>query len=220
MKDGSPKERFKIPLLYGSKEKYLTRVMSDPNLTKSISVVVPRISFNLDSISYDASRKQITTIRNFTQNTANTALSKSQYVPVPYNFVFSLSIMTRNTEDGTQILEQILPFFTPDFTATVDFITEMDQKYDIPIILDSVNSSTVYEGEMDNSTRLITWDLNFTVKGYIWPPVKDSNIIRVVNTNMIDMDNNTKLVNIHITPDPINALPEDLWGFSETITEY
>jgi hypothetical protein len=162
-------EKFKVPLSYGAKEKYITRITSDPNLTKSVNTVVPRISFDLTGMSYDSGRKQVTTLRNFAANTSNGGLN-TQFVPIPYDFSFSLSIYVRNTEDGTQILEQILPFFTPDFTVTVDFVPAMDQKYDLPIILNSVNTSTDYEGDM-MTTRLITWDLEFTVKGYIWPPV-------------------------------------------------
>ena len=178
---GVAKEIFKVPLSYGAKEKYLTLITSDPNLTRSIATIVPRISFNLDSLSYDSNRKQVSTIRNFSKDT-NTAL-KTQYAPIPYNFEFSLSIYVRNTEDGTQILEQILPFFTPDFNVTVDFIPDMDQKYDMPIILNSVTSNIEYEGDMQ-TTRYITWDLTFTAKSYIWPPVKSGKMIRKANTNI------------------------------------
>jgi hypothetical protein len=164
-------EKFKVPLSYGAKEKYLTRITSDPSLRKSINTLVPRISFELTSITYDSSRKQITTLRNFNQTVSTV---KSQYVPVPYDFNFSLSIYVRNTEDGTQIIEQILPFFSPDFTVSVNFISEMGKKYDMPIILNSVNTATDYEGEM-MSTRLILWNLEFTAKSFIWPPV-NSNI--------------------------------------------
>lgn len=178
---GVARETFKVPLSYGAKEKYITLITSDPNLTRSIATIVPRISFNLDSLSYDSNRKQVSTIRNFAKDT-NTAL-KTQYAPIPYNFEFSLSIFVRNTEDGTQILEQILPFFTPDFNVTVDFIPEMDQKYDMPIILNSVTSNVEYEGDMQ-TTRYITWDLTFTAKSYIWPPVKSGKMIRSANTNI------------------------------------
>ena len=166
------KEIFKVPLSYGSKEKYLTRITSDPTLTKSIATVVPRMSFELTGLSYDASRKQTTLTRNFSLDSAGKL--NTQFAPIPYDFTFSLSIYVRNTEDGTQILEQILPFFRPDYTVTVDFIPSMDQKYDLPIILNSVSTSIDYEGDM-LSTRLIIWDLEFTVKGYIWPAVKQPN---------------------------------------------
>ena len=162
----------KVPLSYGAKEKYITRITSDPSLNKSVQTVVPRISFELTGMSYDVSRKQQTLLQNFAQNSSGGL--NTQYAPVPYDFNFSLSIYVRNTEDGTQILEQILPFFTPDYTVTVDFVPTMDQKYDLPVILNSVNTTTDYEGDM-LTTRLILWDLDFTVKGWIWPPVKTPN---------------------------------------------
>jgi hypothetical protein len=180
--DGTTKqELFKVPLTYGSKEKYITRITSDPNLTKTISTTVPRISFEMTGMSYDSGRKQVSTLQNFSANTATGI--KTQYAPVPYNFDFSMSIYVRNTEDGTQILEQILPFFTPDFNVTVDFIAPMDQKYDMPVILNSVSNEVDYEGDF-MSTRLIIWNLEFTAKGYIWPPVKSGKIIRQANTSI------------------------------------
>ena len=180
---GVPKEKWKVPLSFSPKERFLTSITSNPDLTKSINTIVPRMSFNLDSLEYDVNRKQVSTIRNFAKSDVNNSVS-TQFVPVPYNFQFSLSIYVRNTEDGTQILEQILPFFTPDFNVTVDFIPEMDQKYNVPIILDSVASTVEYEGGLiDGTTRLILWDLTFTAKGYIWPPVKSSKYIKTANTN-------------------------------------
>jgi hypothetical protein len=184
-----PKEKWKVPLTYSPKERFLTAITSDPTLTRSINTIVPRMSFNLDSLEYDAQRKQVSTLMNFAKQD-NTSVS-TQFVPIPYNFQFSLSIYVRNTEDGTQILEQILPFFTPDFNVTVDFIPEMDQKYNVPIILDSVASTVEYEGALnEGSTRLILWDLTFTAKSYIWPPVHSGKYIKSSNTNtMIDLTN-------------------------------
>lgn len=217
-------QRFRVPLSYGSKEKYITRLGSDPDLTKSISTIVPRISFEMTGMSYDSSRKQVSSLRNFSANTS-TGL-KTQFVPIPYNFDFSMSIYVRNTEDGTQILEQILPFFTPDFNVTVDFIPGMDQKYDLPIILNSVNTTTDYEGDMMN-TRLILWDLDFTVKGYIWPSITSGKVVRQANTNIklsLDPENYTTSINAAVTeiktvPNPITALPDDQFGFSDTYVD-
>lgn len=169
-KDGvTPKEVFKVPLSYGPKEKYLTAITSDPTLTKSIAAHVPRMSFELLSMTYDSSRKMVSTQQNFALD-SNGKLN-TQYMPVPYDFEFSFSIYARNTEDATQIVEQILPFFTPDFTVTVKFNPEMDKTYDMPIILNSVNTMIDYEGDT-YSTRLIVWDLSFTAKGWLWPIVK------------------------------------------------
>ncbi len=235
-KDGTPQTRMKVPLNYGAKEKYLTRLEHDPTLTKSIATLVPRMSFNLDSINYDIGRKQQTTLQNFSYTTAGGV--KSQYAPIPYNFDFSFSIYVRHTEDGTQILEQILPFFTPDFTVTVDFIDSMCQKYDMPIILNSVTNNTDFEGDM-MTTRLITWDLQFTAKGYIWPPVKgDRGLIGQYSSvggpegtggyggvivNMYDnetMNANTQVATVKVQAVPIDAEPNEAYGFSTTITEF
>ena len=180
---GTPKEKLKVPLSYGPKERYLTQITSNPLLIKTVNSVIPRMSFNLDNLEYDSCRKQVSTLQNF--SAATTTGVSTQYVPVPYNFEFNLSIFVRNTEDGTQILEQILPFFTPDFSVVVDFVPEMNQKYTIPIILNSVASTVEYEGaESDGTTRLLIWDLSFTAKSFIWPPVKSGKIINAANTNI------------------------------------
>lgn len=175
-------ENFKVPLSYGPKEKYVTRLQSDPNLLKSINTTVPRITFDLTGLTYDPSRKQASTIKNFA---VNNGVVSSQYAPIPYNFDFTVSIYVRNTEDGTQIVEQILPFFTPDFTVTVDLIEGMNQKYDIPVLLESVTPNIDYEGDM-STTRLNIWDLTFTVKGYIFPPIAvgSDKLIKQANTNI------------------------------------
>ena len=152
MHDGTKKEIFKVPLSYGSKERYLTAITSDPTQTKTIAVNVPRISFEMTGLNYDNSRKQQSLIKNFAMN--STGGVNAQYVPVPYDFNFSM--------------------FKPDFTVTVDMIPGMNQKYDMPIILNSVNTTTDYEGSSaDGTTRLIIWDLDFTVKSYLWPAIEE-----------------------------------------------
>ena len=178
---GQKLEKFKVPLNYGGKEKYIIRLTTDPTLTKSIATMVPRISFELTGMAYDESRKLPSMIRNFSANTSTSI--NTQFVPVPYNYSFSMSIYVRNTEDASQILEQILPFFTPDYTVTLDFIPSMAHKYDMLVILNSVSSQIDYEGDM-STTRLIIWNLEFTAKGYIWPPVQNAEVIRQANTSI------------------------------------
>ena len=174
-------ERIKVPLAYAPKEKFITFYTSDPTQTKSIATHLPRMGFDLDGIQYDVARKQQSLLQNF--SLGNNKTLSTQYAPVPYNFDFTLSIYVRNTEDGAQILEQILPFFTPDFTVTVDLVPAMDQKYDLPIILNSVSPEIDYEGD-GTTTRMIIWTLTFTVKGWIFPPVKTGkSIIKSANTN-------------------------------------
>lgn len=175
-------ERFRVPLSYGAKEKYITRLSSDPDLTKSITTSVPRISFDLVGLTYDSSRKFVSINRNFGMNDT-TGIVNAQYAPVPYNFEFDMSIYVRNIEDGTQILEQILPYFTPDFTVTVDLIPSIGRKYDMPIILNSTTPEIDYEGDM-LSTRLVIWNLSFTVKGYIFPASSQVGLIEQANTSI------------------------------------
>jgi hypothetical protein len=231
-RDGTVKrEIFKVPLSYGGKEKYINRITADPNLIKSVSTVVPRLAFEMTGIAYDNSRKQASLTRNFTLD-ADKNLN-TQFAPVPYDFNFSLSIFVRNTEDGTQILEQILPFFKPDYTLTVNFIPEMGLSYDLPVILNSVAPTTDYEGDM-MTTRLIVWDLEFTVKGYIWPPVRKpggligqfsntANTFGSVITNIYnttELNANNKVAEVIVQSDPLGEDPDDEFGFSETINEF
>ncbi len=218
-KDGTTaKERFKVPLSYGAKEKYYVRLTTDPDLVRSLNVVVPRISFELTGMSYDSSRKMLSTLQN-SHITSSTSI-KTQFAPVPYDFNFTAAVYVRNTEDGTQIIEQIIPFFTPDFTVTANLIPDLGLKYDIPIILNSVTNEVDYEGDF-MSTRLIIWNLDFTLKGYLFTPVKNGSIVRSANTNILDMSSaNLKYANVMTQPDPLNAEPDDEYGFAETITEY
>jgi len=199
-----------------AKEKYIVRINSDPTLNKSVNVIVPRISFELTGMNYDSSRKQQSTLMNCSTD-ANTT-SKTQYLPVPYDFTFDAAIYVRNTEDGTQILEQILPFFTPDFTVTAKLVPDLNRSYDLPIILNSVSNEVDYEGDF-MTTRLIIWNLSFTVKGYIFPGVKDSKIIRSATITAKDSETSNVYVTINTQPDPANAGPDDEFGFAEIITE-
>jgi hypothetical protein len=183
-RDGTvKKEIFKVPLSYGPKEKYLTRITADPTLTKSVSTVVPRIAFDMTGISYDTSRKQVSLTRNFALDVENKL--NTQFVPVPYDFNFSLSIFVRNTEDGTQIVEQIVPFFTPDFTVTMKMVPELNLNMDVPIELITITSSDTYEGGFD-SPRIQTWQLDFVIKGYLFGPVNKFKYIIREDVNLID----------------------------------
>ena len=117
--DESEQERFIVPLDYAAKELYVVRLEGDPNLDKKVQMTLPRMSYEMNGLSYDSSRKQITNIKNFFGSGSNVT---SQYMPVPYNFDFSLYLYVRNIEDGNQIIEHILPFFAPDYTIKVNMV--------------------------------------------------------------------------------------------------
>lgn len=176
--DKTEQERFIIPIAYAPKERYVQRLESDPDLNKKVQMALPRLSYEMTGFSYDASRKQNSNIKNFTSG-------YSQYNPVPYNFDFSLYLYVRNIEDGTQAIEHILPFFTPDYTIKLNLITEMGLIKEIPIVLNSTTHETTYEGNMEADPRMIIWTLNFTVKGFIFGAVSSiGNIIKHSITNI------------------------------------
>lgn len=183
--DASEAERVKVPIAYSSKERYVMRIQEDPYLDKKVQMTLPRMSFELNGIKYDASRKQLTNIKNFAKaSNADTILS--QYNPVPYDFDFSLFVYVRNIEDGTQIIEHILPFFTPDYTLKLNLIPELGVIKEIPIILKDTEYEVKYEGDRDQETRSIIWTLNFTVKGFIYGAVSEPKIIKTSITNVYD----------------------------------
>lgn len=179
---GIQKERMRVPLLYGPKEKWVTRLYADTTLTKSIATTVPRMSFEMTSMTYDQSRKQPSTIRH--RMGESDTHSHSQYVGVPYNFEFSLSVYVRNLTDGLQIVETILPFFLPDYTVTAVVSEEVNIIKDIPIILKGVSQKVDYEGAFTDGTRLITWDFEFSLKGWLFGPVADTGLIMGISANV------------------------------------
>lgn len=174
-------ERIKVPIQYGPKEKWITRLGGDPDLQRETQVSLPRLSFEITARTYDAKRKQQSLLRSGRANTATNLVS--QYMAVPYNLNFELNLYARNIDDGNQIMEQILPYFNPDFTETIDFIPEIGFLKDVPIVLDSVSDAIQFEGNYD-SIRTVQWTMNFTMRTYYFGPVSTPKIIRKVITNI------------------------------------
>jgi hypothetical protein len=181
--DLSEAERFLIPIAYATKERYVMRIEDDLDLDKKVQVALPRLSFEMTGLSYDSSRKQNTNIKNFAQTSSGVV---AQYNPVPYNFDFSLYLYVRNIEDATQVLEHIIPYFTPDYTIKLNLIPEMGIVKEIPIILNNTSHEIVYEGDRDQETRMIIWTLNFTVKGFIFGKSSTAGIIKTSITNILN----------------------------------
>lgn len=188
--DGRPKQSMKVPLAYGPREKFLARLESNPDLEApngAIAIIVPRISFEITGINYDPERKlpAITKFikKDFSDN--NSSIKKYLFNPVPYDINFALSVYSKNAEDATMIVEQILPFFTPDFTTTIKVIDDPEIVLDIPLILNSVNQDDVYDGSFEERRALI-WSFDFTMKTLFFGPVKRQGIIKLANVNFFD----------------------------------
>jgi hypothetical protein len=167
---GTKVQSINVPISYGPKQKFIQRAIADPTLLKPISTVVPRLGFEFTSLTYAPQRKLNTGHRYVKGSTQPGKSFDSLYTPVPYDINFSLYALVKNAEDGTQIIEQIVPFFTPDWTVTVKIIPEMNMNIDVPIELTSISSEDTYEGDFD-TIRVITWQLDFVVKGYLFGPI-------------------------------------------------
>jgi len=181
----------RVPITYGPKDKMLARVVQDPNIDRPTATYpLPMMAFEMTGFDYDGTRKLQTINRIAVVNPDDKAQNKYQYNPVPYNIGFRLSILVKNAEDGNKIVEQILPYFTPDWTTTVHLIPEMNVTMDIPVVLNNVQLDDVYDGDF-KTRRSLVWNLDFTLKGYIYGPVKSTKIIKFANTEFFVATGNT-----------------------------
>lgn len=188
--DGNEVEKFLVPILYGGKEKYVSRLEGDPNLDKKVQITLPIMSFELVNLKYDSARK-LNTNKKITYHSGESDKTLSVFNPVPFDFEFELIAYVRNIEDGAQLMEKILPYFTPDYTIALNLVPEMGIVKQLPIILNDVSNTIDYEGEYDSKVRIIMWTLNFTIKGYLYGPITEPKIIRTSITNILD-DNRLK----------------------------
>ena len=175
-----------VPIAYGPKQKFLVRLDTDLNLDREIAISLPRIGFELSGISYDSNRKLNSAQKN-TYDHTDKNFRKTQYTPVPYNIDFTMSIFVKNADDGTQILEQILPYFKPEWNMSVNLVPEMNIKMDIPTVLNSVDLEDTYDGDFQ-TRRAIIWNLNFTMKGYLYGPVSNQGVIKRISVDIYEDD--------------------------------
>ena len=195
--NGGVNRTIKVPISYGPKEKMLARLDADPEL-KRPAIVLPRMSFELTDLNYGPTRKLNTIGKIVAANPDDANSAKYQFTPVPYDLNFILSIAVKNADDGTRILEQILPFFTPNWNSTVELIPELGIKLDIPIVLNAVSSEDTYEGNFEER-RSIVWTLSFTMKGYIFGPTRPTHspggapVIKLANVNFYDTSTYTDI---------------------------
>ena len=180
---GEVLQTLKVPLTYGPKDKILSRLEQSPRLDNQVGIILPRISFEMTTMEYDPTRK-LNTLNKLTKQSAVAGTDdevKYQYQPVPYDMQFEMNILVKNAEDGTRIVEQIVPYFTPAFTVSVNVVPEVDGPRDIPIVLNSISSQDQYEGNFEQRRALI-WTLNFTLKGWLYGPSKKSKLIKHAET--------------------------------------
>ena len=217
---GDSQETLRIPLSYAPKSKFLSRIQQQPSLDdRPVQVVLPRMSFEMLSLSYDFNRKISPLQQNRAINSTNTTLD-AQYAPTPYNIQVSLYIYAKNQDDGLQIIEQIIPYFNPDYNLTMKTIPQMGIKNDLPILLEGISFEDTYDGDFSDR-RSIIWTLNFTMKLNYYGPINRQGVIKKVIANTYSNEALTeKQSSITIQPNPLTAKPGDDIGFIETFEDF
>ena len=184
MKDGTGAiaQTVKVPIAYAPKEKWLVRIEQDPTLENQTYVTLPRMSFEITGITYDANRKlnRMNQLACYKSAEGSTPASYTRmYTPVPYNIDISLYVLTKTQEDAMQIVEQILPYFTPEFTLSLKSVPEMNVVNDVPIILNSVSVQDDYDGDFQ-TRRFVTYTLTFSLKVNLYGPTDSGGPIKKV----------------------------------------
>ena len=214
-------QTLKVPLAYGPKQKFLVRLDQDSARTsddgKTTALTLPRIGFEMTTLTYDAPRK-LNRIQKFRKSkSADSKSLQHSYMPVPYNVGFSLFAMAKNSEDALQIVEQILPMFQPDYTISLNVMPNMEIVRDVPIVLNDVAYEDTYDGNF-TERRVIMYTLNFTAKMYLYGPVTSQKIIKRVQVDQYS-DTNVNVAKreqrIVVTPNPTTADADDNFGFNE-----
>jgi len=227
---GAVISQLKVPLSYAPKAKYLERIRENPNLNEDTQVAIklPRMSFEITSIAYDAQR-QLAKVGNFTTIASDGDIKKRQkfFNPVPYSINFQLNAYAKSQDDALQIVEQILPTFNPQYALTIKpFQTEYpDFKEDIQVIINGVRFSDDFGGAMEQR-RTIIYSLDFEMKLSYHGPITDNSIIRQVDTKVFQIDaglndSDIGLETIRLTPDPTTTigLDDSDFGFTTTILD-
>ena len=202
-------QAMKVPLAYGPREKFLVRLNEDADLTKQVAITLPRIGFEIKNLSYDAVRK-LSRVQKFKKvKGADTKQLDTQYMPVPYNLELELYVM-------------ILPYFQPDYTLTINDMSDMGIKRDIPIVLNSISYEDSYDGDFSNRRALI-YTLSFTAKFYLYGPITSSKVIKTVQVDQytdIPDQSPKREQRYKVTPNPTTADADDDFGFNETTSFY
>jgi len=216
--NGTIIQTMKVPLAYGPRQKFLVRLREDADLTKQVAVTLPRLGFEITGLSYDPARK-LNRVQKFRKVKGdNNKQLDTQYMPVPYNVDFELYVLSKHSDDALQIVEQILPYFQPDYTVTINDNIEMGTKRDVPVILNSVTYEDDYEGDF-TSRRSIIYRFSFTTKLYLYGPITSSKVIKTVQVDQYtDLpDQSPKREQRYtVAPDPSTADAGDDFGFNET----
>jgi len=218
-----------VPLSYGPTQKFLARIEQSPDLNKPTAITLPRMSFEFTGLTYDASRKVTTTQQFVVKDPSDNTETKKAFMPVPYNMQFELSVMTKLNDDALQIVEQILPYFQPAYNLTVELVSTIQEKKDIPVVLENITMEDDYEGDF-TKRRVLLYTFRFTAKTYLFGPVSSAtkDIIKKATVNYLtgtDTSNTERALSYSVEPraiknytgDAATNLSDDVTKIAKTI---
>ncbi len=226
---GAIAQTLRVPLAYSTKQKFLTRIARVPDTSTrgEVALTLPRMGFEINGLNYDPGRKVAPINRTRVVGTGDdTSTVRSVFASAPWNMDLALYIFAKNQNDGLNIIEQVLPYFNPDFNVTINDLPEMGIKRNIKITLDNVNYEDEYEGEFANRISVI-WTLNFTMRLNFYSHVANVDVIKQA---VIDAYNDPELsldkvalssgrARVKATVDPQSATPADEYKFLEEFDE-
>jgi hypothetical protein len=224
--NGDQQQFVKVPITYGPKEKWLVRSEMDPDLDRAVEIVLPRMTFEITDFTYDTTRKLNSLTELVVESPTDSTKQRKQFAPTPYNLGITLYVISKTQEDALQIVEQILPFFTPAYNLTVNINPEMGYSFDVPTVLNSVSLNDDYDGQFEIK-RTVLYTLQFTMKTQIFGPVQESGVIRTVNANILEpfvdpltntaankpIETYTAAVASNAPPNTTATLVQDEWNF-------
>ena len=224
---GTEESRQRVPVTYAAKEKFIQRTQSDPELLRQPAIVLPRIGFEMTGLSYAPERK-ISSKQKFAYRNGNSK-SYTVYTPIPYDITFSATLIAKTQTDALQVVEQLVPFFSPDYVVTMKGIGTPEIGFDVPITLDAIGVQDSYEGDLEERRQII-WRFDFLLKGFLFGPVREGGVIKTVDVTVYDFEqlqitqaNRQFLVDYNFVP-YINGVPlanigpDDPYTVQQTIT--
>ena len=217
---GNITQTLRVPLAYSPKAKFLARIAAQPNsFEQSFQTFLPRLGFEMISLTYDPNRRVSLVQQNRALNGSSTSTLNAQYAPSPYNVSMVLYAYVKNQDDGLQIIEQIMPYFNPDFNLTINAVPALNIKNDLPIILDSINYEDEYEGDF-TARRAIIWTLNFTLKLNFYGPINAQSLIRTATINSFNNPDMTSKIQTYTAAIDAGLVPGDDLGITDSFDDF
>jgi len=216
--DGSVLNQVRVPLAYGPKQKFLARLDQETGFDAPMAIKLPRMAFEITSLGIDTAQKLAKRNQVVESHASDVTKKKTVKHFTSYDIGMSLYIMAKNQDDGLQIVEQILPYFSPEYNVTIRPIDGFTHKQDVAVILNGVNIDDQYEGDFVER-RVLIYQLDFTMKMKFYGPTSNQAIIREVNIDFKDTDTASQIFEeMDFTINPTTAGPDDTYSVTTTIT--